>query len=137
MSAECAFCPEPGLYPCGWQEEQFVTCCYRDLIVGDRVRRFHDEHQKAPAIIDSIEDCGSFWKIVLKLPGARRYGYRSINVQGPSFVKVSRVAACGLLSCEFHVREVDQNRHYCRNHWNSWQDAITQPDILQLTEATA
>lgn len=118
---QCAFCESEGLYRCSWPEEKFIVRSYRDLAVGDRVRRFHDEHQKAPAIVYDIDYCGAFYKVILKLPGARKYGYRSINVQGPSFVRVARIAVCGALVCEAHVRELAESIHYCRHHWHAWE----------------
>lgn len=120
----CSFCDQEGLYRCTWEEEWFVVGCYRDLKAGDRVRRFHDEKQAAPAIVEQIEDCGSFYKVLLKLPGARKYGYRSVNVQGPSFVRVARIAPCNKLVCDRHVRELGEGRYWCRDHWRSWEAMI-------------
>lgn len=46
------------------------------------------------------------------------------------------LAACNQQACFRHFREVGNNRHYCRDHWDSWQQisgsSLTMPVSLPV-----
>lgn len=117
---QCDFCgSQEELVSCCWPGKQFVVAAYWRLVVGDRVKRFVQPggSERPPAIVEEIRQIGVYYLIVLRI-GKR---LKSIQVQGPSFVRVERDGLCGRRACFRHLREVGEGKNYCMEHWKAWE----------------
>lgn len=121
----CAFCNSHGFMLCQWPVEKFVRVTYNDLEVGDRVRRAHggatDVRPPAKVVdirVDGAGD-GPIWALFITLQiGSRK---KVIHVGPSSPVRVAHPDLCGNACCSEHRREVGEEKAYCREHWNEWQ----------------
>ena len=123
----CEFCDQPAVAKCGWPVGKFVTVRYKNLKVGDRVRRAVDRLQRrAPAVVESVEplflsECRTmYWdlQVCLKIRGKTR----EIIVKPDSRVQVERPGICLAPVCENHLRRVEDGVEYCQTHWTSWAE---------------
>lgn len=124
---QCFACgAQEELHSCAWPGRVFVVRSYRDLVVGDRVRRFVELQfgPKPPATVLQIDQAGVYLQILLETSRASRRSEgcrRIITVRGPSFVRVERDGVCGNRVCWRHLREVAEGRVYCMSHWRAWE----------------
>lgn len=122
---ECGFCSDRAVTLCEWPVERFRTAQYKDLKVGDRVRRALDRLKNRPAAtVSSIapwfavdtDTMPSGLQVCLEI----RNKTKEIIVRAWSPVQVERRQPCGMPVCENHLRSVEPGVEYCRDHWESW-----------------
>jgi hypothetical protein len=45
---------------------------------------------------------------------------------GKAAVRVLRTVPCGNACCELHVRELGDEKHCCKTHWDSWLERMQE-----------
>jgi hypothetical protein len=125
---KCA-CGEISAGLCAWKVDRFVRATYRDVEVGDRVKRVFDQTGRPPATVRGKTTVDERAKraiglneevlsIVLLIRGVERI----IGVCARSPVAVERQVPCKAAACERHLRRVDDELIYCQDHWRSWEE---------------
>lgn len=116
-------CGEPALYTCSWKLRKPFMIWAKDLKEGDQMQI---PKKIGYSGVNQIEDgiTIGFLHVWLEFdPHAKPY---ILNRSEP--VMVRRNGACEAPCCVNCAREVAENRHYCRAHWDAWErrDAIDQ-----------
>jgi hypothetical protein len=121
-AAACKFCGQPSSKLCDWKCERFELVPYRDVKVGDTVRRAVDSN-RPNATVMSIE--GSPDSATLRFTieiHSRPPRLKTFDVGIGSRCRVLRPGTCDNPICELHSRNVDEYVDYCMDHWHSWKE---------------
>lgn len=111
----CAFCSNPAQHVCAWPTVKGMEVSATRLKIGDII--FDQSGRKA-------EVMGVSEATFIIQP---RYGALSTRRQSFSFSLLSSMvlmdlpAPCGAPACEAHEREVSEDRRYCADHWQAWE----------------
>lgn len=120
----CSFCAAPAVALCGWRVLGFEVVGLFEVAVGDRITRRSGFRGRAPAKVEAVRDWTrdgkQFRAVDLRLKTGR---LKVICGPAGSVVRREALVPCGSLCCEAHLREVDDQVHYCQMHWRSWEAA--------------
>jgi hypothetical protein len=110
----CASCGSPGVYLCGWPVEKEVALHAETIVKGDKLRRF--------GLVDAVVYAGlSHDKLTMFLAFDVRGKVQQVSCPPWGIFKVIRMSTCDAPCCENCVRELDPERHTCRDHWDAWK----------------
>src|ERR1051326_2270318 len=122
LKLTCAFCDATeGLAVCSRPGLTFQVARYKELVPGDRVRRYVDVDGRKPvATVVSTEPTPSGYRLKTEITWRLKGGSvkSRILIAAPSSrVRVERPGTCGRLACELHRCERADNVFYCQEHW--------------------
>ena len=114
---------------CAWPEPKYRLVRAESLKVGDFIHRYREDARRSSqstAQVVYFHTNPGPGTVTLRIWIQRRNG-RSLmkDLHGWSDDQVMALRAgdiCGQWACEAHVREVDEYRAYCREHWNAWEN---------------
>jgi hypothetical protein len=124
-NVQCVVCAAGTDLVCDWlMEDKPIGVRAREVAVGDRIavipRRRHPE---IVCRVASIGFRGSTVVLNLQDPDGR-------EAEWPRWpdeeIRILRRGPCRAPCCEAHTREIADNRHYCKAHWEAWQDGWNQ-----------
>ncbi len=127
----CAFCRLPGEDLCYWPVERFEPTRLADVQPGDTICRFKESRSRSGvATVETIEPCdlgtSPGVRITLRIKRAAHSTplYRSKTFTAPPWkmARVLKPGTCDVPICALHSREVDDDRHYCKDHWLAWEN---------------
>jgi len=130
----CAFCSNTATHVCKWPVEKPTSISHWDLeeehcIITSgshkhlqplTVRRFTTF---LPFLDDKSRHAGVRVPVTmyaLRFPDDRYFLY---YLWGRDQVEVFQPQECAKPVCDLHLREVSETKHYCMEHWDSWQMA--------------
>jgi hypothetical protein len=126
----CAFCGAEAPYLCDWPVTRFESVIAHDVRIGDVIR---DSARGETAIemrvfdIHAVNSLLYFRVELLRVPkGARAQAKRYLDLghlrHAGAIVPTAKRGTCDQSCCEAHAREIGEDRHYCREHWQAWQE---------------
>ncbi len=123
---KCHYCERPAIGKCGWPELRFVVVDVADLQLGEIIRRWNEPQPRSSKIarvtaIFRMKDGGHMVTFAVYAAGSGGKGLAKMHQQYLTCAKAERLAPCSTPVCEAHARELDDNRHYCSAHWQSWE----------------
>lgn len=128
----CAFCGAEAPYLCDWPVTRFESVIAHDVRIGDVIRDSARGETAIEMRVLGIEALGwlfLFQVEFLRVPQAsrrrveeyRRVGFAR-NAHG--IVPTAKRGTCDQACCEAHAREIGEDRHYCRGHWQAWKEVL-------------
>jgi hypothetical protein len=113
-------------FSCDWMDLGPVMVPAREVRAGDVMRisgcfgkTWIPEQDPIRARVEEIEDVNHVRYISLRIPGKRKM-VRLIE-SAWTLVSTERPRRCQAFVCESCARESAENVHYCRAHWNAWE----------------
>jgi hypothetical protein len=123
----CDFCAADSLYLCDWPVTRRGEIEAGEVVVGDHLaikltaRPLGRRGELYEATVSRIEvrpaaNCVSSPSVLI----TTEYG----TIKAPIWARVWALhrGTCDKPCCEAHVREVADERHYCKDHWNTWKE---------------
>lgn len=112
---------------CDWKVPREITLPIKEASVGDVWISETKKLRGRVVEIERVPHSDTNLVVWVKLPGhPEPYPYhRYIGaVYAPSSFVSERLLSCGAAVCFRHHREVGDNRHYCRDHWELQEVAV-------------
>lgn len=122
---KCRFCCSEAVSACAWPVESPDTISHWDVEEGDLV--LDDEGLAAElASVHRFNYHERGIRIPVTMTGfpQKRGVCRIAFLTGRDRLHVYHPAPCGNAVCERHLREVAEERVYCRDHWRAWESVI-------------
>ena len=126
----CAFCGAEGPYLCDWPVTRFESVMAHDVRIGDVIRDSTDADRAIEMRVLGIEPRGLVLRFQIEfLHVPKKSRACAVKYRCRGFVRWDRAAVlraesgtCDQACCEAHAREIGEDRHYCREHWQAWQE---------------
>jgi hypothetical protein len=91
-----------------------------EVTVGDRIPVIPGRRQlEIVCRVAEVDYTGRVIMIRLQDPLGRQADWQRWP---QDLVQALRWRACRAPCCEAHAREIGEDRHYCRVHWEAWQE---------------
>lgn len=133
----CAFCGAEAPYLCDWPVTRFESVIAHDVRIGDVIRDWTaiemrvlgiEALRPSPPVPVPARNSVLYFRVeLLRVPKGTRSRAKNYLDFGClrhtlAIVPTAKRGTCDQACCEAHAREIGEDRHYCREHWQAWQE---------------